>query len=225
MFRQDVETARLQHAAGNGVAEFVDDPGMVEFVLPCVVASELGADRGFETFFRRFSRDDVDNAAHRAGTVQRGSGPTHHLDALHGIEADGVPVEDIVPRRHNREAVHKYQDAPVDVVAAHTTDDHLILRARTIKGTCRIDGNARHRAHNVQHVVGGNLFDLFARHHGNVCRRFTKAVFRFGRCDDDRLHGRADGFLRKCALREQTQSPQQRGQTGSLLLHCSMSSS
>ena len=58
MFRQDVETARLQHAAGNGVAEFVDGPGMVEFVLPCVVASELGADRGFETFFRRFSRDD-----------------------------------------------------------------------------------------------------------------------------------------------------------------------
>ena len=182
--------ARLHMARGRGVAEFVveveDAVGLVppqgegvgeragparERSLPAPRAVAPSLERNVPTGSAASpAREDLDDAAHRVGAVERGRRAPHDLDALHVVGGERGEVE-----------------GPARLVHAHAVDQDLHVVRLASPQKERGDGAERaaprqRRARNLAQGVG-HVFDA--------------GPFQLGPVEDGRVGGRGPFGLRQ----------------------------
>ncbi len=153
-----------------------------EFVARGGVGARLRHE-GRHRALRRAARDELDDAAERAGAVERRAGAFHHLDALDLVERQGLERDRLGVRSEHRHAIDEQEDAAARAVreARRAADRHLIF-------------GERHAGHDAQHVVEahesahGDLLGPEHRHAGRHARE--RLLGARGRHDD---LGNADG--------------------------------
>src|SRR5690606_9284582 len=187
--------AAVKHAAAQGDAELVGDDGaaQVEIRLAGVAGVTILLEPGFQPdrtapFLRHLAGDDVHDATHGIGPVQRGHRAADHFDALDGREGRdeaGRGVAETVGRDVARRVLTATVDQNQRVFAGHAADADVQI-ARLAGCAAYVD--ALDVAKCVGQIDERFLFKVFTRHYRDRGRRRLDFLFET-RC---RYHDRVE---------------------------------
>lgn len=185
----DLQAQHVAHHRPAGVERRIACIAMVGMLLQRSVDRDRPGPR-----IGHLARDDIDDTAHRIGTVERRHRATHHLDPLDGghrrqealLEtgiAIGARLARVLPL-----SIHQDQR-----VCARQTADGNVFPPRRPRHR-----HTLHMAKRVGQVAVNTLFQRLARHHGYARRRIHHALLEAGRRHDQCVKKRDLLVFRLC---------------------------